>query len=51
MTAAQLLANKPMLESILKFHIVSGIIPSRAATRRGIDLTTLLSGQSLTFAR
>lgn len=47
--ASALVANKPLLDSILEFHIVSGVIPTKAATRTGIVLSTLLPGQTLKF--
>ena len=36
-------------QSILKFHIIPRAIPSLAATSKGVDLPTLLTGQDLTF--
>ncbi|GAX75919.1 hypothetical protein CEUSTIGMA_g3362.t1 [Chlamydomonas eustigma] len=49
--SSALLANKPLLTSILSFHIVPGLVPSTAATREGATFPTLLSGQTLVFSK
>jgi len=49
--SSALLANKPLLNSILSFHIVPGIVPTSAATREGATFPTLLSGQTLVFTK